>query len=196
MYRRLKKKFVPMELHLRDEELIKLFKDGDTLAFQHVHKTFYQAMCVFAYGFVRDQEEAKDIASGAFLKLYKRHQHFESLQTIKTFLYITTRNDCIKYLKKVQVREKADKAIQHKYYHDDEDTVIAAIKAEILIEVGKLIKSLPKTPRRVMEEFLSGKSTREIASELGLLENTVRKIKSRTISLFREKLKELRQSPF
>lgn len=177
-----------MEAIPHEHELMSKFKEGDAHAFQEIHQLYFPLMCFFAEKIVRSAEDAKDIASEVFAKLWARHDKFDTLINVKAFLYITTRNLCLNYLRKTQVRKQADQELPTPA---SEDPRPAIALAETYRDAYQLIKTLRKKQRQVIEMMLEGYSTAEIALKLQQQESNIRKIKFRALNEIREKLKKI-----
>src|SRR5687767_5022335 len=74
--------------------IIEDFKKGSTRALNYIYNLFYNPLCYFA-GQLVSKEEAEDIVTDTFVKLWLKHEDFHSLQGIKAFLYIAVRNSCL-----------------------------------------------------------------------------------------------------
>src|SRR4051812_41174257 len=70
------------------------FQNGDREAFNHIFNMFYKRVCFFAAVIV-NEDAAEDLVQDAFVKLWARSLSFDSLNSIKAFLYLTTKNSCI-----------------------------------------------------------------------------------------------------
>jgi len=56
----------------------------------------------FAKRFVLDRQDAEDIVAESFIKLWRLRENFDNPQSIKAFLFITTRNGCLDFLRASQ----------------------------------------------------------------------------------------------
>lgn len=166
------------------------FKRGKAKAFEHIFYEFHSAVCFFANGFLNDKEASKDLVSEVFIKLWNKHADFNSLYEVKSFLYISTRNACLNYIKGLKVASDHQKwLIQQTGLEEMEDFVMKRIlDAEVARELNDAIGSLPTQCRRVMLESLEGLKTEEIAQKLGLSPQTVRNTRNRATQLLKERL--------
>src|ERR1700729_824586 len=83
-------------------EIVSRLKKGDTRALHALHDLFYPALRNFAISLVDDTPAAEDIVTEVFVILWRKHEDFETVQNIKAFLYISTRNACINHIKRLQ----------------------------------------------------------------------------------------------
>jgi RNA polymerase sigma-70 factor (ECF subfamily) len=82
-----------------DEIIATLFQQGNETAFKQVRKMFYATILRFARQLTNERKEGRKIADNSFAKLEKMHDQFDTMNNIRAFLYITTRNNSFDYLK-------------------------------------------------------------------------------------------------
>ena len=165
------------------------FKKGDPRALQMIFRQYYGALCIFAERMLPDRPAAEDIVGETFVKLWNRHTHFESLQNVKAFLYITTRNASLNLLKQMK-RESLSKK-QLAYISTDKEGFVLneIIRNEVLREINREIERLPEQCRRIFKmSYFDGKKNHEIAALLKISAHTVKNQKARAIQLLRVKL--------
>jgi RNA polymerase sigma-70 factor (family 1) len=171
------------------DELVSEFNKGNPKSFSSIFNTYYSALCFFAERMILNREDAEDIVEESFVKLWKLHANFETMQNIKAFLYITTKNACLNFIKQ---SERATRNQSELVYTlaTKEDHVLAEItRAEVLREVHAAIESLPPQCRKIVRmSFVQGMKNDEIAAELSLSINTVKNQKARAIQLLKVKL--------
>lgn len=171
------------------DEIVSEFNKGNERSFSSIFNTYYSSLCFFAEKMILDKQEAEDIVEESFVKLWRLHANFETMQNVKAFLYITTRNACINYIKQAERTSKNQSELLY-VLPQKEDHVLAQItKAEVLREVHAAIESLPPQCRKIVRmSFVEGLKNQEIADKLNLSVNTVKNQKMRAISLLKIKL--------
>lgn len=165
------------------------FQNGDEKALVYFFKRYSKSLAYFTSQMLDDKAEADDIVSKCFLKLWQRHEHFKTAQNIKAFLYISCRNACLDYLASLKVRTAAqEKYISH--LQDGEENILYdVIQTEVLDLVNKEIEELPEKMKVIFKMlYIDGKSTAEIALELGLSIQTVRNQKTKAITILKNSL--------
>src|SRR5579859_2100686 len=125
-------------------EILTAFRNGNSEAFATFFNLHYRALCFFAGQMIRDTPEAEDIVKDAYIKLWNRHEDFESAQNVKAFLFITTRNACLNFLRHAQVKE----AFRKEFSYLDENTgpqlvLNQLIRTEMVHMIYKKIEELP-----------------------------------------------------
>jgi RNA polymerase sigma-70 factor (ECF subfamily) len=81
-------------------ELIIRARDGDEEAFGALVHMYYQRVYNIARGFVREPEEARDLAQQAWLKVWKKLDTFKGHSGFFTWLYRLVTFVCLDYLRK------------------------------------------------------------------------------------------------
>jgi RNA polymerase sigma-70 factor (family 1) len=171
------------------DDLMYEFNKGNPKSLSAIFDRFFGPLCFFAERMVMHKEQAEDIVIESFVKLWDLHAKFATIQNIKAFLYITTRNACLNYLK--QSDRNASRQSDMAYLHSQtEDHVLTEItRMEVLREVHTAIESLPPQCRKIMRmSFVEGMKNQEIAAQLKLSVNTVKNQKVRAIYLLKMKL--------
>ena len=164
------------------------FRAGDREEFKRVYDSCYDGLYIFAYNMVRKETEAQDITTETFIKLWRLRANFESLNNIRAFLYVTSRNACIDYLRFLQKQRSAHKEILYMEEMSGEMRN-EMINAEVLGALAQQIKSLPGKCRKIFELiYVNNLTTAEVAAKMGVSNQNVLNQKARAIHLLRSSL--------
>jgi RNA polymerase sigma-70 factor (family 1) len=150
---------------------------------------FYDRLVYFSFQFVKNKDNAKDIAQDAFVKYWDtREQVANDKIAIKNFLYTTVRNASLNSIRHEKVVEGY--AQLHNSIEPQQPAVIEAIIAtEVMAALHSAVQSLPEHHKQVsILSYMEGKKNQEIADELDMSINTVKKQKQRALQLLRLKL--------
>ena len=82
-----------------DIEFITALKNKDAKALVYIYRLEKKQLVFFAEKFLGIKKEAEYIADESFMKLWNKHTDFNSLEEVKSFLYDTTRQSCLKFFK-------------------------------------------------------------------------------------------------
>jgi len=169
-------------------------RKGNTHALHVIHRLFYPALRNFAGNLLHDIPAAEDILTDIFVTLWRKHADFETLSNIKAFLFISTRNACINYVKKLQRDSQLKNGLVNYLSDDHEEFALnEMIRAEILQQIYQEIETLPSQCRTIFKlSYMDGLSNPEIAEKLNLSANTVKNHKVRALNTLR--LKFLRKT--
>ena len=174
---------------LNSVDIVPELKKGSTHALHAVHDLYYSSLRSFAGGLLEDIPAAEDIVTEVFVTLWRKQQDFETLQNIKAFLYISTRNACINYVKKAQ-RDSVMKTGLSKYQSIDHEEFVLneMIRAEVMQQIYAAIEALPGQCKRVFKMcYIEGLNNSEIAGKFKISVNTVKNHKVRALGLLRLK---------
>src|SRR5258708_13374347 len=104
-----------------DTVLLMEFQKGNDRAFRQVFERYNKQLGYFAEKRIQDREEAEDIVAQTFSILWQKREDFETEEKIRSFLYVTTRNACIDFLRQRQRRQASGKELL--YLEKDIDDV-------------------------------------------------------------------------
>ena len=156
-------------------------------AFELIYHGFYHPLCFYATKFVG--AEAEDIIENLFVKLWDKKQTFENHTHLKAFLYRSTRNACLNYLKLNKRQYVSVEEIGENTIVEDNDHLSTIIQAEIMAEIYRAVHQLPSQCSKVIAmSFLESFSNTEIAQELNLSEQTVKNLKVLGLKILKTKL--------
>lgn len=167
------------------------FTTGDYKRYTEIFNYFYARLCFFANRILKDRQTAEDLVSDVFVKLWTNPLTFETKANAKAWLYITTRNTCFNYCKKLYLQYQSEIDPSSVYTH--ETVLTSMIRTEILREIMSLIELLPTECRRIFKlSYFNDLSNQEIAKELCVSIHTVKNQKARAIYLLKRRFKILR----
>ena len=168
-------------------DLIKEFQEGDPHAFTYFFQLHYRPLCYFASQLVGNQPDAEDIVKDTYVKLWQKHTDFATPQNIKAFLYITTRNACLNFLRHIQVKESSRKELLYLEEEKGQELIInQMIRAELMQEIYTEIEKLPEKRRMVFKlAYLEGLKNDEIADQMRISIHTVKEHKGKALQFLR-----------
>lgn len=164
---------------------------GDQQAFQAVFRQHYQALCYFAAAIVQDRQEAEDLVQETFSKLWNKRGDFRTTSHVKAFLYITTKNASLNFLKSRQRQVSREQAFTYLHEEASPDEIFdpLLVETEIISELYHEIENLPTQCQRIFRmSYLEGRKNEDIATMLNISYNTVRSQKLRALKLIRASL--------
>ena len=174
-----------------DNDIIDSLRKGDPDALQTLLKHYYSALCLFAERLLGDSAAAEDIVGESFIKLWNKRNDFETAQNIKAFLYITVRNACLNYLKRLKRDSLRQKQLAYLTNEKEEFVLNEMIRAEVLREIMLGINNLPEQCGKVLQlAYFSGLRNQQIAKLMNISVHTVKNQKARAIQLLKLRLKD------
>src|SRR5262245_36614224 len=152
--------------HSHNHEWIAGFRRGDLTAVRDLFQAHFSALLPFAERVIRERLEAREMVTETFIKLLNRRLYFEDPADIKAFLYITTRNACMDFLRAARNGRVADPTLVDLRESNEDFTVDAIrIKAERILLAA--IETLPIVCQQVFRAlFVEGMPTTAAARHL------------------------------
>ena len=164
---------------------IEKIRQGDEQAFRELFDAYYQALCVFAATYLRDDTLAADIVQECFVKFWRRRADLDDAFNIKSFLYAMVRNHCLNYIRDNKlIREDVSVVMSEEFYTE------TLIEEEAYRMFYEAVDALPAQTRQVIQLALDGLKNSEIAERLGVAESSVHTLKKLAYKKLRVALKE------
>lgn len=171
-------------------DLIAAFQGGCEKAFSQIYDTFYGPIYYFTLRILDNDGEAQEVTADTFYKLWKLRANFETMENMKAFLYVTSRNASLNVIRQ---RKEYNRRYEDLNYflaqHADGPSMQDEVKAEVLKQVLEEIENLPQQCRRILQfSFIRGLKNNEIADQMGLTLQTVKNQKTRGLRMLKMSL--------
>jgi RNA polymerase sigma-70 factor (ECF subfamily) len=174
---------------LSDADLIILLKNDDPMAYTVIYNRYFDSLYIHACYKLKDKEEAQDVIHELFTHLWNKRNELLIKSNLSSYLYISVRNRILDLISHKEVESKYVNSLQ-KFINEGHcitDHLIREKQLTTLIEKG--ISNLPPKMREVFELSRKEKlSHKEIASQLNLSEQTVKKQINNALKILRIKL--------
>jgi len=173
-----------------EKDWLTAFNQGNSSAFRVIFENYNRLLFTCAVQMVKDKEQAEDIVSEAFAKLWQRHETFHTEDHIKAFLFVATRNASLNYLRHIQPKTASQSELSYlNKDKDDQDIMTDMIEGDLLKKIYPLIESLPNKCKTIFKLiYFEDASTDEVAEKLKITPRNVLNQKSRAIQLLKKKL--------
>ena len=153
---------------------------------------FYPALVQFAFSFINNEDAAKDIVQEIFIRIWEKRIKFENELLLRKYLYLSTQNKCFTYLRDRKVQHYHKQQIIDNYQEQEEPNIInSLIKEEVYRQLLSSIEQLPPQCKKISLLTLDGKKPSEIAKELELNVETVKKQKKIALKRLQDKFRIL-----
>ena len=169
--------------------LIKI-KDGDESAYQMLFIEFYAPLVSFATNFISDKSIAEDIVQDIFIKIWEGRDKIGTVKNISAYLYQTVRFTCYNHIrdKKIFPEDNIDFTEHVKISSSIEEMIIEEESFRLYL---KEMEKLPPKCRKIFSLSIEGLMAKEIAEELDISIETVKKQKKIARKILREKFNGL-----
>ena len=165
----------------------------DDSSLQLLYRHFYKALVAFAIQAVETQESAEEIVQDIFVKTWQKHNTFKSTATLKAYLYNGVRNECISHLRRQQTAQERIRQFEKDYHQlqmGTEESMAGSLphREEAIRQLLLAIDSVPPKLRELFLLAIRGKSSEDIAQEMGITLQTVKKQRQRGLERLRKEL--------
>lgn len=82
--------------------LVAAVKRGDLKAYEQLFMHYYPIVRAFVLGFVKIDEQAKDIAQDVFMKLWQYRESLDAAKPIKPYIFLLARREVCSYFRNKQ----------------------------------------------------------------------------------------------
>ena len=168
-------------------DIIRLLNAGDESALQYLYSSFFHTLCAFGSHFVDDNEAVADIVQEVFIKIWDKREAFDSVYSVRSFMYVSVRNACLNHKRN---NAKISKIGLDTHYSESlaEEEYCWVIEEEVHGMIRNEIERLPGAIKKVIDFTLLDMTVAEIADVLKLSENTVRNQRARGKEILRSRL--------
>ena len=160
---------------------------NDPKTFKKIFLKYHLPLCLFAHSYLKDMQLSEDIVQETFSRFWNDKVNIRSEATLKSFLYLCVKNNCLNYLKMEARRNK--KLENYSYLESNSLYEYNVMEAELYSKMNQFINELPPKSKNIMLLALREHSNSEIAEEMNISENTVKVHKNRAYKVLRKKLK-------
>jgi RNA polymerase sigma factor (sigma-70 family) len=166
-------------------EMALSFQEGCEEALSFFYHEFYPALAHYSFRLTQSRPVAEDIASEAFVKVWRMHYKLNSYTGIKAYLYKIVHRDSIEAISNEQKRTKSYKQLSAPI--DTETPFDNLVRSEVYRLIHAALKDLSPASRKVMiMHYLDGKTTGQISRELNLHPSTIKTQKMQGLKALRK----------
>lgn len=156
--------------------------------FTEVYEAHWLKLYLHLLKMLDDEDDAKDVVQEVFTSLWNNFDNVSIRTSFTSYLYSSVRNRAINYLAHKKVVVSHEKAEELKAVDFSNAPDIFLIEKELALQINSEIDNLPPKMAEVFRKSrLENKSYKEIAEELNIAENTVKKQVSKALILMRQK---------
>ena len=137
---------------LTGEEEKRLFEralKGDTAAFEKIYRSYVKELCSFAAYYVKSYDAAEDIVQNLFLLLWERRETIRIEGLLKTYLFTSTRNLSLNFLKRQTIDRKSTDIYSMQYAIPSATPQEIAEHQELDVLITQALEKIPERCRIV-----------------------------------------------
>ncbi len=159
--------------------------DDSQEAFGKLFKALYGTLCSFALKYAPCNEDAEEVVSEVFLKVWNKRKELELTTSIRYYLVVCVRNQCVDLIRKESKWRKTDLSQAAVASHEPDITRRMADR-EALTYIEGIIDALPRQCQHVFRlSRYEGLKYEDIARTMGISVKTVETQISRALKRLR-----------
>ncbi|MDL2213272.1 RNA polymerase sigma-70 factor [Bacteroides sp. OttesenSCG-928-N06] len=175
---------------LTDKQIDDIRK-GKVQAFEVFFDLFYLRVKHFAFGMIKNEDNAMEIAQNVFMKIWMNREKLSAELSLSSYVFTIARNEIHDYFKSqyyfLDYQESLRDADDNQGYEIDSEYNINEIKEIVNNTVEKMPDQRKLIFKMSREEFLSND---EIANRLGISKRTVEKHISLALATIKKNLSD------
>lgn len=177
-----------------EKEILRKVKEGDEKAFEFIFKSYYPALCAYAYDMLKLDDEAEEIVQEVLIKFWELREQIEISTSIKAYLFRSVHNQCINFIRHSKVIKSLSEKFSEEIIQSFELTLNTDTEFSldyyfyegIEQDIHATIHDLPDQCRRIFQLSRFEKLHHDqIAELLGISVNTVKTQISRALEKLR-----------
>lgn len=173
-----------------DSELVENLRKGDVEAFDLVYEKYAQKLYAFSLKYLKSAEETEELVQSVFLKVWENQKNLKKETSFKSYLFTIAYNEICNLFRRRKYQKKFVTETMTENREASDATEEQIDYQFVLQQVEMIITRLPEKQKIIfIKSRIEGKSTKEIASELGLSPGTVDNYVSEALKFIRTSLK-------
>jgi RNA polymerase sigma-70 factor (ECF subfamily) len=174
-----------------DIELVERLQKSDVEAFDLIYKKYSGKLYTFGLKYLRSTAEAEELVQTVFLKLWENHKNLIKESSFKSYLFTIAYNDICKLFRKRNYRQIFIRETLYEYSQSSNEAEESINLQSVLDRVQELVENLPERQKIIfLKSRQEGKSTKEIAKDVGLSPGTVDNYISESLKFIRSQLRK------
>jgi|HubBroStandDraft_6_1064221.scaffolds.fasta_scaffold1079129_1 RNA polymerase sigma-70 factor (family 1) len=149
---------------------------GDEEAFKKIYYHFYKKLYLFSLALVKTKEAAEEIAEDVFIKIWQHKENLSTINNLRVYLYIATKNTALNYLAK-----KAKENLIEPFDNINIDLYKSSITPEELMitsemyrKIQEQVEALPPRCKMIFKLIREdGLKYKEVSDILNISVNTI-----------------------
>lgn len=155
-----------------EKEILLGLSEGNEDAFRYIFRKYYSKVRAFAYGFLKNSDEADEIAQMIFIKIWEKKDSFACVDHFDSYLFTLSKYTIFNY---IEARHSIPVDIDD--IHEISDTVTPydeIVAGDLKLLIDMVVDDMPSQRRQIFKlSRYEGLTNDEIALRLGIQKKTV-----------------------
>jgi len=158
-----------------EKELLLEIANGDGIAFAELFRAYHGPLIKYIYTMLESVEICEEMVQDIFLKVWENREILPKLDKFTAYLFILTRNYTISAIRRMVKDKKHSQLYAEEVLSLNESEEIFNVDQEYQNILIKAIAELPPSQQRVLQLRQQGLKSRQIAGEMGISIESVKK---------------------
>ncbi|GGH15413.1 RNA polymerase sigma factor [Pedobacter zeae] len=158
-----------------EKELLLEIAKGDGIAFAQLFRAYHGPLIKYIYTMLESVETCEETVQDVFLKVWENREILPNLNKFTAYLFIVTRNYTISAIRRMVKDKKHNQLYAEEVLSLNNGEEVFNLDQEYQNILIKAIAELPPSQQRVLQLRQQGLKSREIAGEMGISIESVKK---------------------
>jgi RNA polymerase sigma-70 factor (family 1) len=174
-----------------DIALVEKLQTGDIEAFDLLYEKYSGKLYSFGLKYLRLSTEAEELVQSVFLKVWGNHKNLRKELSFKSFLFTIAYNEICNLFRERSYHQKFIEVTQQKDIQPSSEIEDSLDLKFVMENVQQIVDRLPERQKSIfLKSRMEGKSTKQIAEEIGLSPGTIDNYISDSLRFIRTRLKK------
>lgn len=175
---------------LDNHDLVRLLKKGNVAAFDSLFEVYSVRLYCFALKYLKNETDAEELVQEVFIKIWENRKSLKSELSFRSYLFTISLNHIRKHFNKKATTLRYLGSLQSDLSPQSQQALINEDYETLMRRINEIIEEMPPRRREIfIKSKIDGKSSKQIAAELGISSGTVDNQVSEAIHQLRLRLK-------
>lgn len=173
-----------------NHELVRNLKKGNVAAFDALFVIYSVRLYNFALKYLKNESDAEELVQEVFIKVWENRESLKSELSFRSYLFTISLNHIRKYFNKKATMLRYMESLQNDVSPQAQEALNGEDYESLMQRIHLIIEEMPPRRREIfIKSKIDGKSSKQIAAELGISSGTVDNHISEAIHQLRSRLK-------
>ncbi len=159
--------------------------------FEILFKQYYEPLCNFVFGMVKDYDASEDVIQELFVKFWEKRNDFPDDISVKAYLYRAARNMALNQIRHFGLKKDFNLFNRMKMSDAEQGIGNPAETSELQKMIAQAVNELPPERKKIfLMSREDGLKYKEIAGELNISIKTVENQMGKALSTLRTELSD------
>jgi RNA polymerase sigma-70 factor (ECF subfamily) len=173
-----------------NQNLVRSLRKGDVTAFDTLFEVYSSRLYSFALKYLKNEPDAEELVQEVFIKVWENRKSLKTELSFRSYLFTISLNHIRKYFNKKATTLRYMESLQNDTSLQSHEALISEDYESLMQKINLINEEMPPRRREIfIKSKMDGKSSKQIAAELGISSGTVDNHISEAIHQLRSRLK-------